>query len=78
MAMYIKINMDIGLDGPLAFDENTVVKSCVFYWGQYNPNYPYNRRGFRDDGPNRQIEFTNIPVRDINWVITELHKMECE
>ena len=77
MSIYLRINMDIGLDGTLTLDEDTIVKSCVFYWGEYNPSYPYNNRGFiEEDSPNRQIEFVDIPVREINFVITELRKLE--
>lgn len=77
MSIYLRINMDIGLDGTLTLEEDTIVKSCVFYWGQYNPSYPYNSRGFiEEDSPNRQIEFVDIPVREINFVITELRKLE--
>jgi hypothetical protein len=74
MSVYLKIDMNVGLDGPLAFDPDTLVKSCVFFWKEYNPNYPYNKHGHRE-GPH-QLEFVDIPVRDINWVLTELYKLE--
>ena len=77
MSIYLKINMNIGLDGTLTLAPDTIIKSCVFYWGEYNPNYPYNSRGYiEEDSPNRQIEFVDIRVRDINFVISELHKLE--
>lgn len=76
-ANYLRINMDIGLDGTLLLEPDMVIKSCIFYWGKYNPSYPYNSRGYIDkDSPDKQIEICNIPVREINWVITELRKME--
>lgn len=79
MANYLKIDMNIGLDGTLALDPDMIIKSCVFFWGQYNPSYPYNSRGFvEEDSPNRQIEFVDIHVRDINFVITALRKLELE
>jgi hypothetical protein len=71
--------MNIGLDGTLTLDPDMIIKSCVFFWGQYNPSYPYNSRGFiEEDSPNRQIEFVDIRVRDINGVIMALHKLEYE
>ena len=69
--------MNIGLNGTLTLAPDTIIKSCVFYWGKYNPSYPYNSRGYIDkDSPDKQIEICDIPVREINWVITELRKME--
>jgi hypothetical protein len=77
MANYLKIDMNIGLDGTLTLDPDMIIKSCVFFWGQYNPSYPYNSRGFiEEDSPNRQIEFLDIRVRDINGVIMALRKLE--
>jgi hypothetical protein len=73
MSLYLRINMDIGLDGTLTFEPDTVLTSCIFYWGTYNPNYPLNDRGYRCD--DKQIEFRDIPVREINWILTELRKM---
>lgn len=67
----MRINMNVGLDGPLDFHPDTLLTSCVFYWGEYNPAYPYNSRGYKVKERN-QIEFTNIPVRDLQWVIDEL------
>jgi len=77
MSVYLKIDMNVGLDGTVTLDPDTLVKSCVFFWGEYNPNYPYNKYGhLEEDSPTRQIEFVDIRVRDINWVITELYKLE--
>ncbi|NBO72465.1 MAG: hypothetical protein EBU66_18070 [Bacteroidetes bacterium] len=77
MSIYLRINMEIGLDGLLTLEEDTVVKSCIFYWGgEYDPCYPYNQRGFIEESKYKQIEICDIPVREINWVITELRKME--
>lgn len=77
MSIYLKINMDVGLDGLLVLDPDTVVKSCIFYWGgKYNPLYPYNKRGFKEETDYKQIEICDIPVKEINWVIEELRNME--
>ena len=70
----MKINMDVGLDGPLDFAPDTILTSCVFYWGKYNPAYPFDSRGYNVKERN-QIEFTNIPVRDLQWVIDEMRKL---
>ena len=69
--------MDIGLDGELTFHPDTIVKSCIFYWGgKYDSRYPYNSRGFREETEYKQIEFMDIPVRELNWIINEMRKSE--
>ena len=76
-SVYLKINMDIGLSSELRFDPDMIVKSCVFYWGgEYNPSYPYDKHGHRVDNEYKQLEFVDIPVKELNWVITELQKLE--
>lgn len=75
MSLYVKINMDIGLDNLLSFEPHTICKSCIFYWGEYNPNYPFNERGYRVDNGNKQIEFIDIPIKELNWILTEMKKL---
>jgi hypothetical protein len=65
--------MNVGLSGPLDFHPDTVLTSCVFYWGSYEPDYPYDNRGYKKD-VRHQIEFTDICVRDLQWVIDEMRK----
>ena len=71
----MRINMNVGLSGPLDFAPDTILTSCVFYWGEYTPNYPYDSRGYELDVRN-QIEFKDIPVRDLQWIIDEMRAMK--
>lgn len=76
--LHVKIDMNVGLSGPLDFDEDTILRSCIFYWGEYNPNYPLDDQGLYCEGHNKQLEFRDIPVREINWVINELRKLNLD
>lgn len=75
MSLYMRIDMRVGIDKDLDFAPETILESCVFHWGDYNPNYPYDKRGFvvknRD-----QIEFTNIAIKDLQWIIDEMQKLK--
>lgn len=72
--IYLKINMDIGLDGDFTLHPDTIIKSCIFYWGGYNESYPYNERGHRVDSTQKQIEICDVPVKELSWIINELRK----
>ena len=75
MSLFLRINMDVGMDGELNFEPETVLTSVIFYWGAFNPNYPFDDRGHRVVSEAKQIEFRDIPCKDINWVLTEMRKL---
>jgi hypothetical protein len=65
--------MNIGLSGPLDFDSDRIIKSCILYWGEYNKNYPLDANGHEVKERN-QLEFTDIAVKDLQWVIDTMRK----
>jgi len=70
----MRVNMNVGLSGPLDFDPDTILTSCIFYWGEYSPTYPYDSRGHK--GERNQIEFRDIQVRDLQWIIDQMRLIE--
>jgi len=77
MSLFVKINMNVGMSKPLEFSPETILRSCVFYWGEYNCNYPFDHRGNKVNMC-QQIEFNNIPVKDLQWVIDQMRLIENE
>jgi hypothetical protein len=68
MSIYLRIDMTNGIDFDIIpFDDDTLLYSCILFWGKYNNHHPLNERGFLANS--QQFEFRNFTVKEIKEVI---------